>query len=143
MAHTTRRANEDGPTGREEEELRRNGLWRILVVDDNVDAAESLACLLGLLGHDVRVAHDGPSALAAAAGRSPDVVFLDLGLPGMDGYEVARRLRSEPRFASTVLVALTGYGQDEDRRRSEEAGFDHHLVKPVEPQAIESLLRKP
>ncbi len=113
---------------------------RVLVVDDNVDAAESLATLLRLEGQDVRVAHDGPAALEAAPAYRPDVVFLDIGMPGMDGYEVARRLRREPGLEGVLLVALTGWGQDEDRRRSREAGFDEHLVKPVDPAAVATLL---
>jgi CheY-like chemotaxis protein/anti-sigma regulatory factor (Ser/Thr protein kinase) len=115
------------------------GPRRILVVDDNVDGAESLATLLKLLGHEVHVAHDGPAALRATADVRPEVVFLDIGLPGMDGYEVARRLR-RPGRTEALLVALTGYGQEEDRRRSREAGFDHHLVKPVDPAVLEELL---
>src|SRR6202035_1696475 len=104
---------------------------RVLIVDDNVDAAESLAMLLRLWGHEVAVAHDGPGALRAAETQPPEVALLDIGLPGMDGYELARRLRPQPGLERTVLVALTGWGQEEDRRRSQEAGFDHHLVKPV------------
>jgi signal transduction histidine kinase len=104
----------------------------VLLVDDNVDAAESLAILLRLGGCAVRVAHDGPSALAAARACPPEFVVLDIGLPGMDGYEVARRLRAEPATRDAVLVALTGYGRDEDQTRSREAGFDHHFIKPVD-----------
>ena len=115
------------------------GSRRVLVVDDNVDGAESLATLLKLLGHEVHVAHDGPAALRATADVRPEVVFLDIGLPGMDGYEVARRIR-RPGRTEALLVALTGYGQEEDRRRSREAGFDHHLVKPVDPAVLEDLL---
>jgi CheY-like chemotaxis protein len=113
---------------------------RVLLVDDNVDAAESLAMLLRLWGHEVAVAHDGPAALRAAAAQRPQVALLDIGLPGMDGHEVARRLRSQPGLGPVVLVALTGWGQDEDRRRSQEAGFDHHLTKPVELSALRELL---
>jgi signal transduction histidine kinase len=113
---------------------------RILVVDDNVDAAESLAILLRLLGHDVRVAHDGPAGLAAVEAAPPDLVFLDIGMPVMNGYEVAQRLRQRPGPDHVVLVAVTGWGQEEDRRRSREAGFDHHLVKPVEPEALRQVL---
>ena len=113
---------------------------RILIVEDNVDAADSLAMLLGISGHDVSVAYDGRRALDVA-GRNPfDVVLVDIGLPGMDGYEVARRLRAGSEAADAVLVALTGYGHDEDRDRAREAGFDHHVVKPVEPEALQSLL---
>ena len=103
---------------------------RMLVVDDNVDAALVLAALLRLLGHEVTVAHDGPSALAAAAAAPPDLVLLDIGLPGMDGHAVAARLRAAGH-ARAALVAVTGYGREEDVRRSREAGFDYHLVKPV------------
>ncbi len=113
---------------------------RLLVVDDNRDAAESLALLLGLLGHEVRIAHDGPGALELARGFRPQVVLLDIGMPGMDGYEVARRLRQEPGLENVRLAALTGWGQPEDRRRSAEAGFDHHLVKPVDPDALTKVL---
>jgi PAS domain S-box-containing protein len=113
---------------------------RVLVVDDNVDAAESVAMLLRLWHHEVRLAHTGPEALQLAAEYLPDVVLLDIGLPGMDGYEVARRLREQPSLEGTVLVAVTGYGQEDDRRRSEEAGFDQHLTKPVEPSKLQTLL---
>jgi PAS domain S-box-containing protein len=116
---------------------------RILVVDDNVDAAESLAMLLRMEGQDVRVAHDGPAALAAVEADPPDLVFLDIGMPVMNGYDVARRLRQRPGLEKLVLVAMTGWGQEEDRRRSQEAGFDHHLVKPVEPDALHRLLARP
>jgi PAS domain S-box-containing protein len=113
---------------------------RLLVVDDNKDAAVSLATLLRLQGHEVRVAHDGTSALAAALSFLPKMVFLDLGMPDIDGYEVARRLRQHPELKAVVLAALTGWGQEEDRRRTLAAGFDHHLVKPPETQALVSLL---
>jgi two-component system CheB/CheR fusion protein len=113
---------------------------RILVVDDNADAAESLALLLLGAGHEVHTAHDGPAALEAARAIRPDAVVLDIGLPRMDGYEVARRLCGEPGLARPLLVALTGYGQEEDRRRVEEAGFDAYLVKPAEPETLRALL---
>jgi PAS domain S-box-containing protein len=113
---------------------------RVLVVDDSPDAADSLALLLRLDGQDVRVAYSGPAALAQAGQFHPEVVFLDIGMPGMDGYEVARRLRAGSGLGGAVLVAVTGWGQEEDRRRSSEAGFNHHLVKPVEPKALEALL---
>jgi signal transduction histidine kinase/CheY-like chemotaxis protein len=113
---------------------------RLLVVDDNHDAAQSLALLLRLKGHEVRVANDGPSALEIASSFPPDMIFLDIGMPGMDGYEVARRLRQQAGLEKVVLVALTGWGQQEDRRRSREAGFDHHLVKPAEAKVLEDLL---
>jgi PAS domain S-box-containing protein len=104
---------------------------RILVVDDNVDMAQTTALLLNTLGHDVRVAYDGPQALEVAASHRPEVVLLDIGLPGMDGYVVAKELRQRG-LEKSLLVAVSGYGQEEDRRRSREAGFDHHLMKPVE-----------
>ncbi len=113
---------------------------RVLVVDDNRDAAESLSQLLKMKGHDVRAVFDGPTALDAARSFHPDVILLDIGLPRMDGYEVARRLRDQPELSHTCLVALTGYGRDEDRRRSEQAGFDFHLVKPVEPTVLQEML---
>ena len=104
---------------------------RVLIVDDNLEAAEMLATLLEAHGYDTSVAGDGPSALAIAPVFKPEVALLDIGLPVMDGYELARRLRSIAGFASTRLVAITGYGQATDRRSSREAGFDEHLVKPV------------
>jgi CheY-like chemotaxis protein len=105
---------------------------RVLVVDDHRDSGISLAALLRLGGMEVQVAHDGPSALEAARAFGPEVVLLDIGLPGMDGYEVARRLRAQAATREAVLVAVTGYGQDEDRERSRQAGFEYHLVKPVD-----------
>lgn len=115
---------------------------RVLVVDDNVDAADTLATFLDMLGLQTEQAHDGPTALAAAPGFAPDVVLLDIGLPGMDGYEVARALRADPRLGRVRLVALTGWGADEDRRRALAAGFDHHLTKPVDLTVLEELLRR-
>ena len=113
---------------------------RILVVDDNVDAAESLAMVLRVEGYEVRTCYDGPAALQAAAAFQPQVVLLDIGLPRMDGFEVARRLREQPALAKSLLVAVTGYGQDEDRRRTAAAGFDAHLVKPADLTALHRLL---
>jgi PAS domain S-box-containing protein len=113
---------------------------RILVVDDNRDAAESLAIWLRLLGHDVRVAYNGPAALDEAAAFCPHLVLLDLGMDGMDGFEVARRLRARPGAEGLRLAALTGWGQQDDHRRTREAGFDHHLVKPVDPGKVEETL---
>jgi two-component system CheB/CheR fusion protein len=115
---------------------------RILVVDDNADAAGTLALLLQVKGHEVSTAHDGPTALELARAYHPGVVFLDIGLPGMDGYEVARRLRGQPDCPPCLLIALTGYGRDEDRRRGAEAGFDHYLVKPVDPEELQMLLAR-
>ncbi|HEX4412928.1 MAG TPA: ATP-binding protein [Lacipirellulaceae bacterium] len=113
---------------------------RILVVDDNVDSAKTLGMLLKYLGADVQVVNDGVEALAAVEKYRPDVVLLDIGMPGMDGYEVARRIRERKGFGSVTLIALTGWGQEEDRRRTREAGFDHHLVKPADIVALQSLL---
>ena len=115
-------------------------LRRILVVDDNEDAAASLADLLEIWGHEVRTVHDGRQALAAAREWPPEIVLLDIGLPGMDGYEVAHRLRNETNTADAYLVALTGYGTEEDRIRALEAGFNRHLVKPVAPDVLNELL---
>jgi signal transduction histidine kinase len=109
---------------------------RILVADDNVDFAMSLEAILTSHGHDVRVAHDGVAALAIAAQFAPQIAFLDIGLPGCNGYEIARTLRKSPHTAACRLVAITGWGQEDDRRRSREAGFDLHLVKPVEPSQL-------
>ena len=113
---------------------------RVLIVDDNVDAAESLGELLAFAGHDVRTAHGGTAGVVAAAEFRPDVMLLDLGMPKLNGYEAARRVRAEPWGASVVLVALTGWGSAEDRRKTHAAGFDHHFVKPVESGAILKLL---
>ena len=110
------------------------------MVDDNEDAAEVLAAGLELLGHQTRVAHDGPAALRVLADFKPDIALLDIGLPVMDGYELARRLRQDPSLAHTRLVAVTGYGQDSDRRRSKEAGFDAHLVKPIQLPELDALI---
>jgi CheY-like chemotaxis protein len=115
----------------------------VLVVDDNVDAAESVAMILRLSGYDVRCSYDGVSALDTAKAYHPDVVVLDIGLPGISGYEVARRLRLDPEFEDTPLVAVTGYGQEADRRRSEIAGIDYHLTKPVDPATLQQLLARP
>ncbi len=113
---------------------------RVLVVDDNVDAADSLGMLLRLSGQQVRVAYDGPTALALAPEFQPEVVILDLGMPSMDGFAVARRLRSQPGFGKALLIALTGWGNEEAKRRSQEAGFDYHLVKPADPRQLQALL---
>jgi CheY-like chemotaxis protein len=115
---------------------------RVLVVDDNADVARGTAMILELLGYAVREAHDGPTALNAADEFNPDVVLLDLGLPQMDGYEVGRRLRSRSVGKALTLIAVSGYGQDDDRRRSVEAGFDHHCVKPFDPRMLAGLIRR-
>jgi PAS domain S-box-containing protein len=114
---------------------------RVLVVDDHIDTAQSLARLLRARGHDVQIVHDGDSAISAAKEFGPDVVLLDLGLPGMDGYEVAQQLRADAELSQPTIIAISGYGQEEDRRRSSEAGIDHHLVKPVSFPQLETMLR--
>jgi signal transduction histidine kinase/DNA-binding response OmpR family regulator len=113
---------------------------RILVVDDNTDAAESLKMLLSVFGHQVEIAHDGQSAIALARTQLPQVVFLDIGLPGMDGYEVARRFRSDADLADSKLIALSGYGTENDQQRSRAAGFNRHLVKPVDPSELPAII---
>lgn len=113
---------------------------RMLVVDDNVDAAESLAMLMRASGHDVRTAHDGPTALDLALDYRPNVVLLDIGLPGLDGYEVAKRMRQQPVHQNVVVVAMTGYGKESDRKRAQDAGFDHHLVKPARFEQLQKIL---
>lgn len=115
---------------------------RILVVDDNRDAAQALALLLSLAGHEVHVEHGGEAALAAAAALRPQAVFCDLGMPGMGGLELAAHLRQDARFAGTLLVALTGWGSEEDRKRSLAAGFDEHLTKPASADAVTALLAR-
>jgi CheY-like chemotaxis protein len=112
---------------------------RILVVDDSLDSAETLGELLKIWGHDVRLAHDGPGAVDAAREYRPEVVLLDIGLPGMDGFAVAAQLRKEG-LAGRMLVALTGYGEQQDKDRAQKAGFDHHLVKPINPDTLQKLL---
>jgi len=113
---------------------------RILVVDDNRDGADSLAAMLKLMGNDTRTAYDGQEGVDAAGEFRPDVIVLDIGLPKLNGYEACRRIREQPGGKGVVLIAITGWGQDEDRRRSRVAGFDHHMVKPVDPQALMNLL---
>jgi PAS domain S-box-containing protein len=141
---TVRLPIDEGPAG-ETEKTEGEGLTptpplRILVVDDNRDSAESLGMLFRLAGHEVRVAHDGLEAVAAAAELRPDAVVLDIGLPKLDGYAVAARIRGEEWGRKTTLIAVTGWGQEEDKERSRVAGFDHHLVKPVDPTALIKLL---
>ncbi|HEX9808087.1 MAG TPA: response regulator, partial [Alphaproteobacteria bacterium] len=113
---------------------------RVLVVDDNVDSADSLATLMHLSGHETRIAYDGEDALAAAEEFRPEVILLDIGLPKVHGFGVCRGVREKPWGEDIVIVALTGWGQDEDRQRSQEAGFDRHIVKPVDYQALTELL---
>ena len=118
----------------------RSSRHRILVVDDNKDSAVSLAMMLRIMGHETFTAHDGLEAVEAAAAYRPDVVLLDIGLPRLNGYDVCRRIREQAWGKNTVLIALTGWGQDEDKCRSKEAGFNFHMVKPVDPAALEKLL---
>jgi CheY-like chemotaxis protein len=133
--------DEQKPVDRRNNAKTGNGIQRrILVVDDNRDSAESLAMLLRVRGHEVRTAYDGQQALAAAEDYRPGVVILDIGLPGLDGYGVARALRATPLFRDALLVALTGYGAEEDRRACYRAGFDAHLVKPVDLVPLFGLL---
>jgi CheY-like chemotaxis protein len=113
---------------------------RVLVVDDNRDSADMMSALLRTWGHEVRTMYNGPAALASAAEHRPDIVLLDIGLPGMDGYAVARELRARGQGGALLLIAFTGYGQDEDRLRVRKAGFDHHLVKPVDPAELEAII---
>ena len=113
---------------------------RVLVVEDNRDAADTLCLLLEMLGHDVQVAYNGPDGVRRATSWGPDVVLCDIGLPGIDGFEVARRLRRQPGTEQALLVAITGYGTEQDRRRGFEAGFDHYLVKPADPDELRRLL---
>lgn len=113
---------------------------RVLLVDDSVDAAEAMSMLLETLGHEIRVTHDGPSALAMVDDFAPDVVILDIGLPGMDGFEVARQMRTRAVTKAALLIALTGYGAESDKQKARDAGFDHHLVKPVSFTAIETVI---
>ena len=113
---------------------------KILVADDDQDSAESLALLFQLMGHDVRAAQSGLAAIDVAAEFRPDLIVLDIGMPGLDGYEVCRRIRQHDWAQTIVIAALTGWSRDEDRDRSEQAGFNHFLVKPVDPKALEDLI---
>ena len=113
---------------------------RVLIADDNHDSADSIAMLLQLSGHDVRAVYSGHDALALAAEFRPDVALLDISMPGLNGYEVARQMPATPSGARVILIAVTGWGQEEDKRLAKEAGFDHHLAKPVDPDTLEALL---
>ncbi len=128
--------------GRKAEGASQGPRRRILLVDDNRDSAEMMAALLRVTGHDVSIADDGPTALELARARPPDVVLCDISMPGMSGLKVARHLREDPGLEDALLVALTGYGQEEDKRRSQEAGFNEHLVKPVGLAALRALLSR-
>jgi len=119
---------------------RRARKFRVLIVEDNIDAADALAVLVQLLGHSADVAYDGRGALEALERIRPDVMLIDIGLPDIDGFEVARRARLLPAGEKMLLAALSGYGQDGDKQRAREAGFDHHLTKPIEMDALTKLL---
>ncbi|MBY0494185.1 MAG: response regulator [Cyanobacteria bacterium] len=114
--------------------------FKILIVDDNHDSALSMAMMLSIMGHDTRTAHDGESAVDTAESFLPEVILLDIGLPKLNGYEVAQRIREKPWGTAMFLIAVTGWGQEEDRQRSSEVGLNVHMVKPVEPAALEKLL---
>jgi len=116
---------------------------RVLVVDDNADLARGLARLLEIQGHNVRIAYDGPSGVDKAKEWQPEFVLLDIGLPGMDGYQVAGLLRQEENTKNAVIIAISGYGQEEDRTRSKQAGFDHHLVKPISSEELNKVFETP
>ncbi len=116
---------------------------KIVIADDNRDSADSMAMLLEAGGHEVHVAYDGAEAVAAVERVRPDVALLDIGMPKMNGHECARAIRCQPWAAATLLVALTGWGQEEDKKRALEAGFDRHLTKPVDPAALEGALSRP
>ena len=120
----------------------RSPAHRILVVDDVRASAETLTMLLRVLGHEVVTANDGRTALELAQQNKPDTIFLDIAMPEMDGYEVARRIRATPDLKETVVVALTGYGQEEDRRRAKEAGFDYHVTKPASVAGLREILAR-
>jgi PAS domain S-box-containing protein len=128
------------PPGGADPQGRPGEQYRVLVADDNVDAADSLGMMLRLMGHEVRTAHNGEEAVQTAEAFHPDVILLDIGMPKLNGYDACRAIRERPWGKGVVLVALTGWGQEEDKRRSKEAGFDRHLVKPVEPASVEKLL---
>jgi len=116
---------------------------RLLIVDDNADAAETLSMLLEEYAAEVRLAHSGRQALTVAAELRPHVVFLDIGLPDLNGLEVARLLRAAPHGEHAVLIAVTGYGQEKDRAETKAAGFDHHFLKPLDPEMVEAFLSGP
>ena len=125
------------------EPIQRASGRRVLVADDNTDAATSLSLLLDLMGHTTRVVHDGIEAVQAAAEFQPDVILLDIGMPRLNGFDACSRIRAQPENKDVVIVALSGWTQDEKRQQSQQAGFDFYLIKPVEPEALEKLLRGP
>lgn len=116
------------------------GPRRIVIADDNEDSAQSFALLLSFSGHEVKIAHDGAQALEAVRSFRPDVAFLDIGMPVLTGYEVAQAVRAEPWGREVTLIAVTGWGQPDDKQRAHRAGFDRHLVKPIDPDAVDRLL---
>jgi len=120
--------------------MQQNAPRRIVVADDNEDSAQSFAMLLSFSGHEVRVAHDGEEALDAVRSFRPDVAFLDIGMPRLSGYEVAEAVRAEPWGRDIKLIAVTGWGQADDKVRARSAGFDQHLVKPIDPTDVDRLL---
>ena len=132
--------NHDGRSAAADIEVRRGPMRRILIADDNQDAAETLALLMRLARHEVHVACDGPAALELAERIRPDVALLDIGMPGLTGYEVAERIRSEPWGREVLLIAVSGWGQQSDKDRAQMAGFDLHLTKPVDPSEFEQLM---
>jgi CheY-like chemotaxis protein/nitrogen-specific signal transduction histidine kinase len=134
---TAKKADQTSDNGRPTADAPKS---RILVVDDLRDSAESLGMVLEMKGHTIRIAHDGLEAVQAAAAFRPEVILMDIGLPRMNGYEAAREIRHEPWGKKMILVAVTGWGQDDDKRRAAEAGFDHHMTKPVDPAVLEGLL---
>ena len=127
------------PPGQPEPERRAASL-RVLVVDDNVDSAETIGFVLRKLGHEARMEYDGAAAIAAADAFRPDLILLDIGLPGMTGHQVAREIRQTPWGGTTTIIAVSGWGEEADRRQSREAGFDHHVVKPLDYEGVQRLL---
>jgi len=115
---------------------------RVLVVDDNIDSATTLAMVLDVMGHQTTLANDGLEAVRLAQDFQPEIVLLDIGMPKLNGYEACRQIRAQPWATQVIIIAVTGWGQDEDRRRSKDAGFDLHLVKPLDPLVVEQLMRK-
>jgi len=135
-------SGDSGAVGPPSERAGHGSSLRVLVADDNRDAAETCAMLLQLSGHEVQVVHSGRAALEAAERFRPHVALLDIGMPELSGYDIASRIRAAPWGAQVTLIAVTGWGQEEDRRRALSSGFDRHLVKPIDPVLLEQLLRE-